>query len=122
VPRPPHPTARRVHRTRGQAGVELVALLPVLAVVATAAWQVVVAGHAMWMVAGAARAAARAHALGQDELRAARAVLPGRLRATVSVRDAAGGGVAVRVGVPSVVGTGTVLTIGASARFAGQGS
>lgn len=112
---------QRIRSDGGQASVELVALLPMLAVAALAAWQLVVAGHAMWMVAGAARAAARARALGGDELAAARAALPGRLRAGVSVRRIGAGGVAVRVGIPAVVGDGRLATIGAAARFAPQG-
>jgi thiamine monophosphate synthase len=108
--------------TRAQASVELVALLPALAVVAVLAWQLVVAGHAMWMVANAARAAARAHALGRDELRAARATLPARLRVGLSVRDSERGAVTVRVGVPAVVGSGRLLTVAATAGFVGQGS
>ena len=105
----------------GQASVELVALIPFVAVAALLAWQVAVAGHAMWMVAGAARAAARAHALGTDDLRAARAALPGRLRAHVRVATARDGGVAVSVSVPRVVGDGSLLTVSARSRFVPQG-
>ncbi|MEA2226926.1 MAG: hypothetical protein QOF04_556, partial [Solirubrobacteraceae bacterium] len=47
---------------RGQATVELVALLPLLMLVALAAWQGVVAGQAIWLSGSAARAAARAEA------------------------------------------------------------
>jgi hypothetical protein len=108
-------------RSRGQASIELVALLPLLVVAALVAWQVAVAGHAMWMVSGAARAAARARAVGGDPLRAARAVLPGRLRDSVTVGRTADGGMSVRVGVPRVVGGGTLISVGATAQFAGQG-
>jgi len=113
----PPPT---VPRTAGQASVELVALLPFVVVAAVLAWQVALAGHAMWMVAGAARAAARAHALGADEDDAARAALPGALRRSVRVDDAADGGVAVRIGVPRVVGGGQLLSVSARARFVPQ--
>jgi hypothetical protein len=51
--------------TRGQASVELVALLPLLALNALALWQGVVAAQAAWLAGGAARAAARAQALGE---------------------------------------------------------
>jgi hypothetical protein len=110
----------RATDAEGQASVELVALLPLLAVLVLALWQLAVAGHAIWMVGGAARAAARARALGQDDARAARAVLPGRLRAGVQVVDGKDGGVSVRVGVPRVVGDGRLTTVGASARFVPQ--
>lgn len=111
----------RATATDGQASVELVALLPLLVVLVLVTWQLAVAGHAMWMVGGAARAAARARALGQDDARAARVVLPGRLRAGVRVSDAADGAVAVRVGVPRVVGGGQLMTVVATARFVPQG-
>ena len=43
----------------GQASVELIAALPLLAVALLCAWQVVLAGHAVWTVAEASRLAAR---------------------------------------------------------------
>ncbi|MCW3023755.1 MAG: pilus assembly protein, partial [Conexibacter sp.] len=49
----------RARGEEGQAAVELVALLPVLALVAALAWQSVVAGQAWWMAGAAAREAAR---------------------------------------------------------------
>lgn len=88
----------------GQATVETVALLPVLAVVALLCWQGVVAGQAAWLSGAAARSAARAAAIGGDARSAARRVLPGRLRRGVRVRVAADGSVRVAVAVPSVVG------------------
>jgi hypothetical protein len=93
----------------GQASVELVAVLPVLGVVALLAWQALIAGEAWWLAGAAAREAARAQALGQDPAAAARSVLPARLRGGVRVRRVAGQGpdgdgvVTVRVAVPSVV-------------------
>jgi hypothetical protein len=72
-----------MHRARaaqdGQAAVELVAVLPFVALLAMVLWQLAVAGQAGWLVGGAARAAARAHAVGGDAADAARAVLPPRL-------------------------------------------
>lgn len=53
----------RIGGVSGQASVEFVAVLPVLAVAVACAWQVVVAGHAMWTVAEAARVAAREYAV-----------------------------------------------------------
>ena len=63
---------RRLLTASGQASVELVALLPLLAAVALLAWQGVVAGQAIWLSGAAARAAARAFALGDDPTAAAR--------------------------------------------------
>ncbi|HEV3001812.1 MAG TPA: hypothetical protein VGW75_13815, partial [Solirubrobacteraceae bacterium] len=70
----------------GQATVELVALLPIIAVVALGAWQVAVAGHAVWAAGAAARAGARAEAVGADPDRAARRLLPSRVRRSATVR------------------------------------
>ena len=53
----------------GQAAVEFVAVLPVLAALLFGLWQVALLGHASWSVAAAARAAARAHALGSTPAR-----------------------------------------------------
>jgi TadE-like protein len=88
---------------RGQAAVELVAVLPVLVAVLAGLWQLAVLGHASWAAAGAARAAARASALGLDARAAARSVLPARLDRGLRV-GTAGEGVVVRVRVPSVFG------------------
>lgn len=108
---------------RGQASVELVALLPLMAVLAALAWQIVVAGQAVWLAGTAARAAARAHALGNDATAGARAALPVRLRDDVRVRAEADGRVAVRLTIPVVVVGGTGLgTVARQARFAPQGA
>jgi hypothetical protein len=105
----------------GQASVELVAVLPLVAVVALLMWQAVVAGQAVWLSGGAARAAARAQAIGGDPAAAARSVLPRGLRAHVRVDRAAGDGVRVRIAVP-VVGAGspTLGTISARAQLRAQ--
>ena len=68
-------------REQGQASVELVALLPLLVAGTLALSQLVLAGHAAWAASSAARAAARALAIGGDPALAARRALPGRLRA-----------------------------------------
>jgi hypothetical protein len=112
---------RRASEEAGQAAVELVALLPLVAILAFAAWQVVVAGHAVWLAAGAARAAARAGAVGHDPDAAARRALPGSLEQGLRVRTDHDGAVRVSVGVPLVVGRGRLLTVTGRARFAPQG-
>ncbi len=63
----------------GQAAVEFVALLPVLALCALAFAQAAVAGWTAWSAAGAARVSARAEALGENPTAAARRVLPAML-------------------------------------------
>jgi hypothetical protein len=105
---------------RGQASVELVALLPLLALVAALAWQAVVAGQALWLAGAAARAAARAQAVGGDRGAAVRAVLPPRLEQGMSVRDRSGGGVEVALRVPSVLSAGSLTTVRREARFPSQ--
>jgi hypothetical protein len=104
----------------GQASVELVALLPAVALLALLLWQAAVAGEALWLSGSAARAAARANAVGRDPLAAARAVLPGRLRLAVGVRRGSAGVVAVRVGIPSVFGSHELTNVTARARFVPQ--
>src|SRR3954467_2922427 len=87
----------------GQASVELVALLPLLAVVALLAWQAVVAGQAVWLSGAAARAAARASALGLDPERAARDALPAALAPGARVESAEPGTVDLHLAIPAVV-------------------
>ena len=108
---------------RGQASVEFVALLPVLAALALLGWQVAVAGQAVWLAGTAARAAARAHAVGADAAAGARSALPRRMRDDVRVRTEEDGSVAVRLRIPVVVpGGGTLGTVAREARFAPQGA
>lgn len=80
------PSVRRSAEA-GQAAVEFVALLPVLALCALAFGQAAVAGWTAWSAAGAARVGARAEALGADPGQAVRRALPAMLgrRAKVSV-------------------------------------
>jgi hypothetical protein len=92
----------------GQASVELIALLPVVAVLAALVWQAVLAGTAWWLCGSAARAGARARAIGADPAAAVRAVLPEELERGVVVRTD-GDGVRVRVRVPVLLGRPGVL-------------
>lgn len=97
---------------RGQASVELVAALPVMAVVLLCAWQLVVAGHAVWSTAEAARVSAREYAVrgraaGDSAARAyahgvAVRVLPPAMRGTANVAFPRPAEVAVRAQVPLV--------------------
>jgi Flp pilus assembly protein TadG len=88
--------------SHGQAAVELVALLPLVAAVLAVAWQIALAGHAAWAASAAARAAARAAAVGGDPRAAARAHLPRRLEGGLRVRET-GGRVTVSLRRPSVL-------------------
>jgi hypothetical protein len=94
------PSCRQLRSHGGQASVELVAVLPLVLLVGAVCWQAVLAGHAVWMSAHAARAAARADAVGRDAERAARSALPHALERGLSVRRLSGGGVRVRVSIP----------------------
>jgi hypothetical protein len=116
------PAARSPRAAHGQASVELVALLPLMAVLAGLLWQGVVAGQAVWLAGSAARAAARASAVGADERAAARRVLPARLeRGLVVRRERSGGGVRVAIGVPAIIGSGRLTTVSARAHLQEQG-
>lgn len=116
------PAIRLASAEHGQASVELVALLPLMAVLAGLLWQGVVAGQAVWLAGSAARAAARANAVGADERAAARRVLPARLeRGLVVRRERSGGGVRVAIAVPAIVGAGRLTTVSARARLQDQG-
>lgn len=102
---------------RGQASVELVALLPLLALILLALVQAGLAGYAAWSATTAARAGARAHAVGADVERAVRRAAPiGGEGARIS-RD--GDAIVVRVPVPSVLPI-AVGRIAGAARFEAQ--
>src|SRR3954454_12925143 len=117
-------------REVGQASVETVALLPLVVLVVALLWQAVVAGQALWLSGAAARAAARAAAVGGDARAAARGGLPPRLEQGpraggapgLRVRAApdGGGGVRVAVRIPAVLTSGSIATIESRAAFPEQ--
>ena len=92
--------ARRRRSEDGQASVELVAVLPLVLLVGAVCWQLALAGHAAWLTAHAARAAARADAVGRDPRAAARSALPRGLARGVKVERLREGGVRVRLWMP----------------------
>jgi hypothetical protein len=94
--------ARGCRGERGQAALELLALLPLLLAVALAAAQLLVVGYASVLAGNAAEAAALALAGGDDPRAAAHEALPGwsRTRARLSV---AGGHVQVRLRPPTLL-------------------
>lgn len=100
----------------GQAGVELVAVLPFVLLIGAVVWQLALVGHAAWACAHAARAAARAEAVGGDGARAARSVLPESLEREVRVRRRGKGGVSVSVRIPLLLRGGPApLSVSATA-------
>jgi pilus assembly protein CpaE len=83
--------------------VELVAVVPFVLLVAAVAWQLALAGDAAWLSAHAARAAARADAVGRSPEAAARRALPHSLEAGLRVRRLRDGGVRASLRVPAVL-------------------
>jgi hypothetical protein len=119
--RPPALVARRSWRgDAGQATVELVALLPVVLALLAAIWQAVLAGNAFWAAGAAARAAARAPAVGGDPADAARAHLPPDLERGLRVVAEADGDVRISIRVPALPGLPSPGRTGARAHFEPQ--
>lgn len=85
---------------RGQASVELVAVVPFVLLIGAVVWQLALAGHTAWLTAQAARAAARADTVGRDVATAARRSLPGSMERDLDVGRLREGGVRVSVRVP----------------------
>jgi hypothetical protein len=108
-------------REEGQASVEMAALLPLVVLLGALLWQAVVAGQALWLSGAAARAAARAAAVGGDAEAAARNALPPRLERGLQVHTSHDG-TAVRVSlrVPSVLTSGSLTSVESRAGFPGQ--
>ena len=110
-----------LRRERGQASVEFVASLPFVLLVGLVAWQLTLAGHALWLCANAARVAARADAVGRDPRVAARSALPRSLERELDVDRRSGGGVRVSVRAPLLVAaSGLAPRLSASASLGGR--
>jgi type II secretory pathway component PulK len=95
--------ATSIDEERGQASVELVAVLPVVMLVGAVVWQLALAGQTAWLTANAARVAARAEAVGDSARRAARSALPRSLERNIEVKRLRRGRVSVSVGVPWIL-------------------
>lgn len=95
-----HILARSRAGQTGQASIELIAAVPIALLVGAIAWQLALAGHTLWLTAHAARAAARADAVGREVRPAAASALPHGLTRGLRVHRLPAGGVRVRVRVP----------------------
>lgn len=104
---------------RGQASIELLAAVPFALLVGAVAWQLALLGHAAWLSAHAARAAARADAVGRSPRRAARSVLPRTLRHGLVV-ERAGRRVRVRLHVPLLLHPRSRVAISARSSLGGR--
>jgi hypothetical protein len=94
-------TENAAHGEKGTASVELVAVVPFLLLAVVAAAQIALAGQALWSAGVAARAGARAAAVGGDAAAAARSTLPSALRREARVED--DGRISVGVEVPRLI-------------------
>ena len=92
--------ATGIDSERGQASVELVAALPAVLLIGAVVWQLALAGHAAWLTANAARAAARAEVVGRSASSAARSALPRSLERGLEVKRLDKDQVRVSVRVP----------------------
>lgn len=107
---------------RGQASVELVAIVPFVLLVGAVVWQLALAGHTAWLAAHAARAAARADAVGRGAEAAARSTLPSSMERDLEVERLRAGGVRVSVRVPLVLRRWQApVSVGATASLGGEG-
>lgn len=105
----------------GQASVELIAVVPFLLLAGLVAWQLLLAGHSLWLAASAARVAARADVVGRSVESAARSALPEPLERDVTVVRLSEGGVRVSVRVPLVLQRwSTPLRVSARASMGGD--
>jgi hypothetical protein len=105
----------------GQASVELLGTLPAVLLVAALVWQLALAGQAAWLCANAARAAARAEAVGRSPRDAARSALPRSLERGMRV-DQPQGAIRVRLRIPLLLRTWhSPLTVAATAHLASGG-
>ncbi|HET7455878.1 MAG TPA: hypothetical protein VFJ76_10180 [Solirubrobacterales bacterium] len=105
------------HGEEGTASVELVAVVPFLLLAVLAVAQIALAGQALWSASVAARAGARAAAVGEDPAAAARAALPPSLRRGAKVED--DGGVEVRIEVPRLISSLPPVRVGATSSLEG---
>ena len=109
-----------MRRADGQAAAELVALLPVLLGLLACVWQAVLAGHASLAAGTAARAAARAQAIGLDAPAAPARTSRGSSSTGCRSTTHADGAVTVAVRIPTLPGVPDLGHTRATARFEPQ--
>jgi len=100
---------------KGQAAVELIAVIPVLLTVALLVAQLAIAGHALWSAGDAARAGARAAHVGDDAESAAVRALPFWLDGAAEIGTS--GAIQVRVAAPALIPGVPEIPVEASARL-----
>ncbi len=115
---PPRTASSRGHGEEGTASVELIAVIPFLALAVLVAAQIALAGQALWSAGVAARAGARAALVGGDAERAARRALPPSMRAGAEVDGT--DEVSVRVAVPRLLPTLPSVMVGARSGLDGE--
>ena len=103
---------RAIRSERGQAAAELVAIVPIAVASVALVAQLAIAGFSLWTAADAARAGARAVAVGGDPEAAARSALPGWLERGAEIETS--GPVEVRVRAPAVVPGVPAIAVGTS--------
>jgi hypothetical protein len=115
----PSKAEKAAHGERGTASVELVAVVPFLLLAVVAAAQIALAGQALWSASVAARAGARAAAVGGDAVAAARSALPPSMRREAKVGDE--GEVSVRVEVPHLIPSLPTVRVAATSALESSG-
>jgi len=75
-------------------------VVPIIVLVGAIVWQLALAGHAAWLSANAARAAARAAVVGESARDAARSALPRSLERGLLVERLRSGAIRVEVRMP----------------------
>jgi hypothetical protein len=118
---PPKSADNTGHGEKGTASIELVAAVPFLLLALAVAVQIALAGQALWSASVAARAGARAALVGADPKAAARRALPAAMRDGAKVEEEDGGGVRVKVPVPTLLPALPEVKVGARSGLGGEG-
>jgi len=112
---PPRTASSQGKGEEGTASVELIAVVPFLALAVLVAAQIALAGQALWSAGVAARAGARAAVVGGDAEKAARRALPTSMRVEAKVEGS--DEVEVRVAVPRLLPALPRVMVGATANL-----
>ncbi len=115
---PPRTASSQGHGEEGTASVELIAVIPFLALAVLVAAQIALAGQALWSAGVAARAGARAALVGGDAERAAKRALPASMRVDAEIEGS--GEVSVRVPVPRLLPELPRVMVGARSSLEGE--